>query len=84
MWRASHPAPSFATTGRCSIPLKIRNRNEAVASGSAAEGNVQGGDDAHHGESVAAEPDRDYRCKPDARMDIILDHDLQTKRGMMK
>ncbi len=33
---------------------------------SAAKGDVQSGDDADHGESVAAEPDRDHCNKLDA------------------
>lgn len=52
--------------GRCSIPLKLRKRNEARAAvGSAAKGDEQSGDDADHGESVAAEPDRNYCHEPD-------------------
>jgi hypothetical protein len=39
--------------------------------GSTAEGNVQSGDDADHGETVTAEPDRDDGCKPDIWMYII-------------
>ena len=51
---------------RLSIPLKIRNRNEAVLFvGSTAEGNMQSGDDADQGKPVTAEPDRDYCRKPD-------------------
>ena len=66
MSRASHPAPLFATMVRLSIPLKIRNRNEAVLFvGSTAEGNMQSGDDADQGKPVTAEPDRDYCRKPD-------------------
>jgi len=50
--------------GRWSIPLKVRNRNETKASvGSAAEGDMQSGDDADDGESATAEPDLDYCYK---------------------
>ena len=51
---------------------------------SSAKGDPHHGDYSNHGESVAAKPDRDHCNKLDAGVDVILNHHLQTKRGMMK
>jgi hypothetical protein len=50
----------------------------------AAKGDPHDGDYSNHGESVAAKPDRDHCNKPDAGVNVILNHHLQTRRRMMK
>ena len=51
--------------GGLSRPRSATGMRQRLSVGSAAEGDVQSGDDADHGESVTAEPDRDYCYKPD-------------------
>ena len=51
---------------------------------SAAKGDAQGGHDSCGGECEAAKAHRYQRCKFSPGVDVILDHDLQPKRGVIE
>ena len=60
------PGADVRNDGSVLYPAQTPTGNEARAAvGSAAKGDEQSGDDADHGESVAAEPDRNYCHKPE-------------------
>jgi hypothetical protein len=51
---------------------------------SAAKGDAQGGHDSCGGECEAAKAHRYQRCKFSPGVDVILDHDLQPKCGVIE